>query len=94
MAWNPKALKSILPKQTGMDALDLEAEAQGNATRFMNRNEIGPAVLGRRISKTNRQLDGRRKTADARATANLVKDTADAYHRVVLPQPRQLATRA
>lgn len=87
MAWNPKALKQIKPKQVGLDPIDLEAEAQGNAARFFDRNEVGPRVMGRRISKQTRQLDGLRKTADAKATANLVKDTAAVAARVIIPQP-------
>jgi hypothetical protein len=67
----------------GMDAIDREAEAQGNATRFFTLHDVGPANLGRRISKTNRQLDGRRKTADKRATDNLVADTAECYRQLV-----------
>ncbi len=71
--------------KSGMDAIDREAEAQGNARRFFNQNEVGPANLGRRISRESRKADGYAKTADKRATENLVKDTADAYRRHVVP---------
>lgn len=84
MAWNPKALKSITPVQSGLDAHDLEAERQGNATGFMRRNEIGPKTLGRRISKESRKADGFAKTADLRATRNLVADTAAIAQRIII----------
>lgn len=72
-----KQLKNCQPKRS-FDAIDEEAERQGNATGYFSRNELRPQ-LGKRISKDTRQLNGRRKTADNRATQNLVKDTAAAY---------------
>lgn len=78
MAWNEKAARKIMAQQQrrSLDAIDLEAERQGNAMRYFKANEIGPRNLGRRISRETRQLDGRRKTVDAKATRNLVHDTA------------------
>lgn len=93
MAWNPKALKQIKPKQVGLDAIDREAEAQGNSIRWFDRNEAGPSIMGRRISKQTRQLDGRRKTAETIATRNLVKDTAAVAARVIIPN-RDLVQRS
>lgn len=90
MAWKSQrqlnlAMRPQHNAKNGMDAIDLEADAQGNATRFFKQNGVGPANLGRRISKESRVADGRAKTADARATANLVKDTAAAHARYVVP---------
>jgi hypothetical protein len=84
MAWN-KLPKELRPKAPKLDAIDLEAERQGDAVRWFDKNEAGPRIMGRRISKQTRQLDGRRKTADAKATANLVADTAAVAARVIIP---------
>ena len=70
-----RAARKANNNKGGMDEIDREAERQGNARGFFSRNEVGPQVMGRRISKQNRELDGSRKTADNRAAKNLVKDT-------------------
>jgi hypothetical protein len=80
------AMRNGQPKaKSGMDAIDLEAEAHGNARRFFKQNDVGPANLGRRISRESRKANGIAKTADKRATDNMVKDTAEAYRRHVVP---------
>lgn len=77
MGWNEKAARKIMAQQQrrSLDAIDLEAERQGNATRYFKANDLRPQ-LGRRISRTIRQQEGRAKTADLIATRNLVHDTA------------------
>lgn len=92
MAWNEKALKQNrkAPK-CSLDAIDREACAQGDATRFFNANDLRPQ-LGRRISKDSRKADGFAKTADAKATRNLVADTAARAKDIIIPE-RQLAVR-
>ncbi len=74
MAWN-KLPKNFTARNVGMDDLDREAEREGGATRFFNRNDLRPQ-LGRRISKESRQSNGRAKSAELIATRNLVADTA------------------
>jgi hypothetical protein len=74
-----------------IDAIDMEAEAQGNATRFFNQNELKP-LLGRRIGKESRKANGIAKTAEAKATAHIVKATAERAKQVVI-QERNLVTR-
>lgn len=86
MAWNEKALKQIKPKTAKMDAFDIEAEREGNATRYFKRNEIAPQTLGRRISKESRKTDGYAKTAELKATQNLVEDTANRARGIIVPQ--------
>lgn len=76
MAWRELPKNFGQPRREALDANDLAAESLGNAMK--TEKDHGPAILGRRISKNTRQLDGRRKTADARAIKNLVKDTAAA----------------
>lgn len=84
--WNTKALKgrNKAPKPC-IDAIDREACAQGDATRFFSANDIRPQ-LGRRISKESRKADGYAKTADAKATRNLVADTAERARTIIIPQ--------
>jgi hypothetical protein len=91
MPFNEKALTRLnrqrRQQQGGsFDAIDAEAERQGNACRFFKTNEIGPKILGKRISKETRQADGNAKTADARATRNLVHDTAQIAKSIMVPQ--------
>jgi len=90
MAWNEKAARQFnrQPKRE-LDEIDIEAERQGNATRFFGRNELSQAN-GRRISRETRQLNGRRKSADKRATDNLVADTAEALRARLVAEPRAL----
>lgn len=73
-----------------IDDIDRGMEALGNAERA--HKAYGPAHLGKRISKTTRQLNGRRKTADLKATVNMVRDTAEIAGRIIVGQsePRQL----
>lgn len=86
MAWNPKALKQLgLAPRQHLDAIDMEAEKQGNATRFFQQNDLRPQ-LGRRISKESRKADGYARTADLRAHTNLVADHAAAHRRLVTPE--------
>lgn len=61
------------PKKEKLDRLDKEAEAEAKARRFFKENEAEPETLGRRISKTQRQENGNRKTAEAIAEKNQVK---------------------
>lgn len=78
MAWNEKAARHLSqPRKVQLDKFDLEAEREGGATRYFNRNDLRPQ-LGRRISKESRQSAGRAKSADLIATRNLVADTAEA----------------
>ncbi len=88
--FNERALKQrqMKPKNAGMDVLDREAEREGSARRFFTNNGVGPSVLGKRIAKQSRQMDGASKTAEKRATTNLVADTAAAAKRVMVPQLR------
>lgn len=86
--FNEKALRDrnrqARRQQKGsFDPIDAEAERQGNARRFFSENEVGPSVLGKRISKETRKADGCAKTADMKATRNLVKDTAAVASRLV-----------
>lgn len=75
MAWNDKAARQIQRQPVRhLDAFDLEAEREGNATRSMR--QAAPAILGRRISKNRREADGNRKTAERRATDHIVASTA------------------
>jgi hypothetical protein len=71
--------------KSGLDRLDLEAEAEGGARRFFNMNDLKPQ-LGRRISKEGRKAEGVAKTAANRATINIVKDTAAVYNSIVVKQ--------
>lgn len=90
MAWNPKALRVLKTQPAGLDRFDREAEREGTARNYFNRNDLGPAVLGRRISKESRKADGYAKTAEQKATAFLIKETA----RIVAERttrPQQLA---
>lgn len=91
MPFNEKALTRLnrqRRKQQGgsFDPIDEEAERQGNATRYFKTNEIGPKILGKRISKETRQANGNATTADMRATRNLVQDTAEVAKKVMVPQ--------
>ncbi len=70
-------------QNASFDAIDREAEAHGAATRFFNSNELKPQ-MGRRLTKITNQLNGRRKTADAKATANIVKDTAERARELII----------
>jgi hypothetical protein len=63
-------------QKSGLDALDLEAEREGSARRFFRTNSIGPEQLGRRISKDSRKADGLQKSAEYKATAYIVAETA------------------
>jgi hypothetical protein len=86
--FNDKAARRFL-NQTNrrkIDAIDEEAERQGSARQFFTRNELGPANLGRRISKESRKASGAQTTADYKATKNLVKDTAKVAKRLIVPQ--------
>ena len=90
--FNEKALRNLnrqraaVQKGSGLDALDEEAERQGNARRFFKVNEVAPQTLGRRIAKQNRQLDGNSKTAELKGTRHIVKETAAIASRIVIPQ--------
>ena len=87
MAWNPKALKALKTPQTqGLDRFDREAESEGRARGWMNRNSVGPAILGRRISKESRNANGIAKTAEFKATAHIVKETARIVAERTIPQ--------
>ena len=78
MTWNPKALKQNRNRQkSGLDELDRQAEAEGSAARYFKENELG-SRLGKRIAKQTQQLNGRRKTADKKATEHVVAQTAKA----------------
>lgn len=89
MAWDEKfanrTAKAPAPK---LDRFDLEAAAEGGAARYFAHNDLKPQ-LGRRIAKNAAQLDGRRKTADANATRNLVADTAAAHKAHTVADPRK-----
>ncbi len=74
-----------------IDAIDMEAEAQGNARRFFSQNELKP-LLGRRIGKESRKADGYAKTADMKATKHIVKETAVVAKKIMI-QPRELITK-
>jgi len=75
MAWNEKAARKITRQPVRhMDALDLQAEREGNATRSMQ--VAAPNILGRRIAKNRREADGNRKTAEKRGTDHIVATTA------------------
>lgn len=81
--FNEKALKRITPKVSKPDRFDIEAEAEGRSINFMQKNEVGPHVLGRRISRERHKADGYAKTAEKRATDNLVHDTAEVAKNII-----------
>lgn len=72
MMFDEKKMRQMMrqPRKQKMDAIDQQAEAEGKARRFFREQEVEPSTLGRRISKTNRQFEGNRKTADVRADRN------------------------
>lgn len=73
--FNEKALKNLRRNPVRqMDAHDLSAEAEGNARSYMRVNEVGPSILGRRISKETRKANGAANTAGVRADKNDRKD--------------------
>jgi len=75
MAWNDKAARQISRQPVRhLDAFDMEAEREGNATRSMR--VAGPNILGRRIAKNRREADGNRKVAEKRGTDYIVATTA------------------
>jgi hypothetical protein len=85
--WNEKAARKSQANELrrNLDAFDLEAERQGNATGFFNRNNLRPQ-LGRRISKESRKANGYAATADLKATRHIVAATAQ-----VLAERRRVA---
>ena len=85
--WNTKALKQNgKQRQRSFDKFDMEAEAEGNARRAMK--DAGPTVLGRRISRENRKLDGYNTTACKKATDKFLKDHNLAVKKYVSPEKR------
>lgn len=68
--WDDKMERRLnkIPRPKKMDAIDEQAEREAAARRAMR--DMEPNTLGRRISKTNRQFEGNRKTADVRADRN------------------------
>ena len=73
--FNEKDLKNLRKNTVQrMDAHDLSAEAEGNARRYMRVNEVGPSILGRRISRETRKANGAANTAGVRADRNDKKD--------------------
>lgn len=89
MAWNEKGLKQLNRNPTRkIDDFDRQAESEGNARRFFNGNDLRPQ-LGRRISKESRKAEGLAKTAERKATINLVKDTAEVARRIMVLQLAQ-----
>lgn len=87
MAWNPKALKALkTPQSQGLDRFDREAEQEGRARTWMKHNNVGPTLLGRRISKETRNANGIAKTAEHKATQHIVKETARIVKERIIPQ--------
>lgn len=82
--WNTKALKQNGKQlKRSFDQFDMEAEAEGKARHAMR--DAGPSVLGRRISRENRKLDGYNTTACKKATDKFLKDHDKAVKKYVSP---------
>lgn len=85
--FNEKALKQNGKQvKRSYDQFDIEAEAEGKARHAMR--NAGPSVLGRRISRENRKLDGYNTTACKKATDKFRKDHAIAVKKYMSPDKR------
>jgi hypothetical protein len=87
MGWNEKNARQVnkAPKRV-IDKFDLEAESEGRATSFFDKNEVSPSNIGRRLAKNRRKMGRGAAIVGCKRVDNFTKDHQAVMDKVIIPQ--------